>query len=863
MSQLRKSAFSFALLASILLLALACGGGGESSAKNVTLRFKGKVGDELVAYDMGGTVIQPGTSLANAAYDPTTELSPMVLTQGSDYRIRLRRGGLEYMETVLTAAQLEAGTTSYVDLGEMNGLTTLLTWQAVESIREGGSLASFIAANLGSAVSNFSGLDMDESIALGLGTKLKVMANLTAMSIARVSESIRTGTGLTQNDWNEVAVAIVQYAAQSSSSSISTSYSKSETLAGLLNDSSSRFAYRDYPDVTHAYISGGMEIAEFLKLVQDNSVANFLYLLNKSGAIAVSSLISSGNSALEANDMRKAYEQFRAAGLASETPDATLAAALVASGMVPSFIPIVSTSNQEATFLSAVSRLMALPLRKDMGIAPFMSKAHISTLVTDFGNVEFDDSAWDVLVNVDANGVKIPSLAEYNAAQRDTIEGEVLGAISELQSLSGITSSGITGTTLFPYTITRAMQGYTAVSDQMIDATDVKGVLAGLYALLAELKYWRALNMEISGRTGSGDEVKTWLLAIDGNTYNHLDDQDLIADMNTNPSFLAINSPSLMQDVATCLSFSLLYSKALINDLKSDRTDEVFRCSYLFSNLNDYDKDNGGIYTDTEVDGVLTFLDDLRYSLTAPTVVDPSVFGGGVVADTLDLSKLFTKNPRELFEDATGTVVADEFGEIDTNEAEEKSFKESLLSNDTDLFSLGGNTIESDLDAFMDQIDVFVSGSPAISFYTSKAGILSIDFYGQQPDDYRIIYGGGGSTRITGGSVVVERSYSDPTVKRVSILSSGSLAYTTALNLSSQGISSIDLSGAVNLQYVNLSNNGLNATAVNKVLSDIVNSNVHNGYLNIQGNDAPSGSGVTAMTTLTDTLGWTVLIDGV
>ena len=80
------------------------------------------------------------------------------------------------------------------------------------------------------------------------------------------------------------------------------------------------------------------------------------------------------------------------------------------------------------------------------------------------------------------------------------------------------------------------------------------------------------------------------------------------------------------------------------------------------------------------------------------------------------------------------------------------------------------------------------------------------------------------------------------------------------VNLSNNNLTTLDLSTTPTVNVIELATNSLNQAAVDNVLSTLVSHGVSNGSLAIQGNTAPSASGLTDVATLQG-LGWTVTHD--
>jgi hypothetical protein len=214
------------LVAGVLALGLACGGGGgaDGSSSSTGIRFSGKDGDGLKVYGLDGTYSSPsplyfsGNFIASGV-DNTGTLD--VELEKGNYRIRYVDNGLELMEFVVLESDFpaEGSTDRTVNMGEMNGVTTYLSslffkevslekprakaaevLSALEAFFEARGMTSFQNATRG-------------SIETYLRTaEERTWANLTMINLRRVANELAAGNAVTQATWDGLVDTITDMA---------------------------------------------------------------------------------------------------------------------------------------------------------------------------------------------------------------------------------------------------------------------------------------------------------------------------------------------------------------------------------------------------------------------------------------------------------------------------------------------------------------------------------------------------------------------------------------------------------------------------------------------------------------------------
>ena len=201
-----------------LLMALACGSGGGNDAQDnsqVKFRFKAESGDQLVAYTLeSNTLFGARTPHATSVLDPDTGISQLDLSKGLSYRLRLSRQGIEFMDTIVLKDQFLIAQNGVLDIGELNGLTSLMTWGAIRGAAalDGVTVETAIKQQL-STIAQVSNIQLLSDIKAShinenhFGKNYVAQMNLTVIFTARSSFAIRANT-LTQAEWDDKATVL-------------------------------------------------------------------------------------------------------------------------------------------------------------------------------------------------------------------------------------------------------------------------------------------------------------------------------------------------------------------------------------------------------------------------------------------------------------------------------------------------------------------------------------------------------------------------------------------------------------------------------------------------------------------------------
>lgn len=297
-------------LLAVIGFSIACSAGGKSGPDGavVTLRLGAKAGDRLNAYQLGGSSTNPGSLVASAAYDAATGTAVMEIPKDRSYRIRLERGGAEFMETAILSEQFAAEAAGRLDIGEINAATTFYLQSAISQAKEKGTTAELeLKARLSAnGVAGMDRLRMGGLDTYFSGSDIQRF-NLVMTTIARFSKALDAGSH-TRDDWNlivdlfhamfsslssERKAFLDAYSAAISATAASRAPKSGRQAAADYTASSlaSDFVIlvnsgrRALPDITPSNVgnfyiaNSGYSLESFLSIVQGESASSFLRFL--------------------------------------------------------------------------------------------------------------------------------------------------------------------------------------------------------------------------------------------------------------------------------------------------------------------------------------------------------------------------------------------------------------------------------------------------------------------------------------------------------------------------------------------------------------------------------------------------------
>lgn len=463
----------------LALIALACSSGASTDASgggepSILRLAGGKAGDVVVVYDLSGTVTAPGAPITEAPFDPTTSTASVVLVEGKSYRVRIRMGGVEILETIITASQLASSKSATVDAGAVNAVTTWLTWRAVANEGEAAALAQLDETLAAKGYSypgqmNYSAFVQNSNAAtqfdLGASRALAVLSGIASLAADKGS--------LTQAQWNEVADAFVGFSQLTSTTPMETRLAQARTLSKIIGANLSAAAplkaesLGSLSDLFYGLSSA--QQADFADLLSVGDSAGTVATLAMMGLASHEELVAEGKTQLTAEQPQLAAESFLAAA----------------------FLP---TAEDETRMYAAASRLVSLPLRKSIKRSAVLDKLHFMPRFTNYDNIKIDETT---LMDPD-NFSELLTMDEFDTYMTDSWVREMEAALAQLD---GIAST-------FRTTVAASYQGSGVLTDLGVDATDIKVIRSGLNLALAEVKTVLAIERDVPGYTDTGANAK-------------------------------------------------------------------------------------------------------------------------------------------------------------------------------------------------------------------------------------------------------------------------------------------------------------------------------------------------------------------
>jgi hypothetical protein len=203
--------YSLFLFTFITLLCLNCGSSPTSNSNKgiVQLKFKAQENDVIVVYPVEGKLTIPGNVIAQSQLNPETGISELELSTDQSYRIRLKRKGIEYIETIVLIDQFSQEVDGVLDIGELSGVSSLMTWAAfdLESNSELYTVSSALKEALKrlaliSEIRVIPDIKNDNLSEATFGDLKILQMNIASVCIARMSKHLES-KDFTQALWNE------------------------------------------------------------------------------------------------------------------------------------------------------------------------------------------------------------------------------------------------------------------------------------------------------------------------------------------------------------------------------------------------------------------------------------------------------------------------------------------------------------------------------------------------------------------------------------------------------------------------------------------------------------------------------------
>lgn len=270
---------SFIGLSLVGLIALACGGGGRegSSSSSSSVRFKAQAGDNIIAYNLDGTLLAPGDALTSSIYDTATEIAEIELNPGQSYRLRLRRDGIDMMETVVLSDQFAlADSDGNLDAGEISGLTTAMTWAAFEiadlipTYTPETALQAALENVQGSSISTLADINKANIEASSLfDDTRKAQMNLIVVAVARVSVHFENNLTLSEEDWQSMTDLLTSITThQDTNGTSSEAKSLAQDYISTFNDNENLSFIVDPSRLTNQYVDSNIDRSQYITWAQ-------------------------------------------------------------------------------------------------------------------------------------------------------------------------------------------------------------------------------------------------------------------------------------------------------------------------------------------------------------------------------------------------------------------------------------------------------------------------------------------------------------------------------------------------------------------------------------------------------------------
>jgi hypothetical protein len=278
----------------VICFALACGGSGGSDStesNSVKFRFKAEPGDQLIAYTLkNDPLFDTAVPSSQSSLDPSTGISQLDLSKGFSYRLRLARQGVQFMDTIVLKDQFLLAQNGILDIGELNGLTTLMTWGAISGAELNGVSAEDAIKQQLSLVSQVSNIqllsdikasEVEESV---FGKNYIAQMNLSVIFTARSSFAIRDGA-LNQTQWNAKAQNLNDiYLAIAQNENLAQHTNLRDQYLTLCNTGDQALPLVSLANVTNQMVSSSSVSSEvFLGWAQSTSVTDIDLLMVEMG----------------------------------------------------------------------------------------------------------------------------------------------------------------------------------------------------------------------------------------------------------------------------------------------------------------------------------------------------------------------------------------------------------------------------------------------------------------------------------------------------------------------------------------------------------------------------------------------------
>lgn len=674
-------------------------GGGTSSASQAVIDLLLSIPSEQSGFT--ATVTQ--ASSANLGYSVGDTVlvglsgSGTLFLDGQSIAVGYQNSDPSYANTifwdgpspVVYQTYISSGTLYYFSASNANDINDYVSFSLPFAAKprsvapvDSSTLAGLLTSMFGSAsISGFSLLDA-EGLSSALYAEIQVYTYLSAMALRVADEGTLSSSG-----WQMIESAYQNALADSGVSG--TSSDKAKVLADLVQSyltPSTPITVSDFGTQMLIFLGDSETVINKLSALQSGDTAGVLSLVvGATGELSAPGAVTLAKTALEEENVLEAYE-----------------AAVVAVSLDP--------ANEEARLLAALTRMLSVGFKNTNEVKAFQQAASLD--YTFVGNdaleslIDSDEPEAGTVYASAETTEGLPTVSEINDFVKDAYLADINASIADLEAINLLTFSG--------FTLTVAMQGKDVdgedygSSDIEFDTLDVKGLLSFMYLLKANAEYYLGQNLEFS-QADTPSEMLTLVedAVEDGGvdflnpSNNEITDARVRNWINSNSSFLTIT-----QSYLSASRSSLITSAEGFNDLIDElqALDSVGdpRFNQLIETP-DFEFNNMTVMNDSEIDGFQAFVGDVLNSLSGSTTVDPTVLSSYMESSSLNLSGLFSAQPRTYVTNSSGTAVVSG-GEL---QLDEEGFETHLYGtiSSGNLFGMtartyGGNASELFLDAY-------------------------------------------------------------------------------------------------------------------------------------------------------------------
>jgi len=163
-------------------------------------------------------------------------------------------------------------------------------------------------------------------------------------------------------------------------------------------------------------------------------------------------------------------------------------------------------------------------------------------------------------------------------------------------------------------------------------------------------------------------------------TYQHIDGMDFLDYIEADANFATL-SGNYNERARNALSNALTAGIGVLNALQAETGDRI---DHFVDNLETLERDDGTMFSDSEVDSFEVFLSGVKEALFGTSSVNPAFLSNDKWStQNLDLSGFFTTDLKELFVDSNGDTIASTYNNPNTSD-----FLDDTVLNTGSLFGV-------------------------------------------------------------------------------------------------------------------------------------------------------------------------------